>query len=177
MALLDVMVAVLANQGLNYLVSGATTTRLGNRHPNIAPYEAFPTDDGWMILAVGNDSQFARFCALAGLPALERDPRFACNADRVAHQGALSALISAATRRWQRDALLARCEAEGVPAGPINTLAQAFADPQIKHRRIAYRVRRTVDGNEIPAMRTPIIFSSATLALDRAAPMLGQDED
>ena len=130
-----------------------------------------------MILAVGNDSQFARFCALAGLPPLERDPRFACNADRVAHHGTLSALISAATRLWQRDALLARCEAEGVPAGPINTLAQAFADPQIVHRRIAYRVRRTADGAEIPAMRTPIRFSGATLALDRAAPLLGQEDD
>jgi crotonobetainyl-CoA:carnitine CoA-transferase CaiB-like acyl-CoA transferase len=170
MALFDVMVGVLANQGLNYLASQRIPHRLGNAHPNIAPYEAFPTRDGWFILAVGNDAQFLRFCRVVGLM---EDPRFLTNEDRVTHRAALSARITELTRDWARDLLLARLEESQVPAGPINDVAQAFADPQILHRAMAITAERG-DGAVIPGIRTPIRFSDADLALGRAAPLLGK---
>ncbi|WP_380873946.1 CoA transferase [Sphingomonas sp. DBB INV C78] len=169
MALYDVMVGVLANQALNYLVSGTAPTRLGNAHPNIAPYEVFPTSDGWFILAVGNDGQFRRFCEIAGIA---EDARFASNAERVAHRADLSALVGAATKRWERDALLAKLEEAGVPAGPINTVAQAFADPQILHRQMALAMDRGDGTPLIPGVRTPIRFSDAELALGTPSPAL-----
>jgi crotonobetainyl-CoA:carnitine CoA-transferase CaiB-like acyl-CoA transferase len=172
MALYDVMVGVLANQGMNYLASGKSPTRLGNAHPNIAPYEAFPTRDGWFILAVGNDAQYQRFREVVGLDA---DSRFATNPDRVANRHALSALIAAATGGWRRDELLARLEAAQVPAGPINSVAQAFADPQIRHRGMAIAMTRA-DGSTIPGIRTPIRFSDAELAIGKPAPMLGRGD-
>ncbi|SNS19650.1 Crotonobetainyl-CoA:carnitine CoA-transferase CaiB [Sphingomonas laterariae] len=171
MALYDVMTGVLANQALNYLVSGTAPTRLGNAHPNIAPYEVFPTSDGWFILAVGNDGQFRRFCAIMGIA---EDARFASNAERVAHRTELSALVAEATRRWERDALLAKLEEAGVPAGPINTVAQAFADPQIVHRQMALALDRGDGSAPIPGVRTPIRFSDAELELDRPSPLLGR---
>ncbi|HVI98800.1 MAG TPA: CaiB/BaiF CoA-transferase family protein [Sphingomonas sp.] len=170
MALLDVMTGVLANQAMNYLVSGISPTRLGNAHPNIAPYAAFPTADGWFILAVGNDAQFRRFCAVAGLDDLAQDPRFATNPARVANRETLTERIIEATQRFARDDLLARLEGEGVPAGPINTVAEAFADPQVIHRNMALALDR--DGETIPGVRTPIRFSDADLVLDRPAPPL-----
>src|SRR5690242_5503317 len=171
MALLDTMTGVLANQAMNYLVSGVSPTRLGNAHPNIAPYAAFPTADGWFILAVGNDGQFRRFCAIAGLDDMAEDPRFATNPARVANRDALTARVTAATQRFARDDLLARLEAAGVPAGPINTVAEAFADPQIVHRGMALDIARESGGN-VPGVRTPIRFSDADLSLDRPAPAL-----
>lgn len=173
MALFDVMVGVLANQGMNYLVSGKDPHRLGNAHPNIAPYEAFPTQDGWIILAVGNDSQFGRLCHVIGLEALAEDARFRGNPDRVKHRSALSALITGALQSWQRDALLERLESAGVPAGPINSVAQAFDDPQIRHRGMKIMLNGE-DGAAIPGIRTPIRFSDAELALGRPAPKLGK---
>ena len=175
MALFDVMVGVLANQGMNFLASGRSPHRLGNAHPNIAPYEAFPTNDGWFILAVGNDAQFRRFCQIVGLDALPDDPRFAGNPDRVANRQALSAVIGAATSGWTRDQLLARLETAQVPAGPINSVEQAFADPQIRHRGMAISMARQ-DGSSVPGIRTPIRFSGAELALDKPSPMLGQKQ-
>ena len=175
MALLDVMTGVLANQAMNYLVSGISPTRLGNAHPNIAPYAAYPTADGWFILAVGNDAQFRRFCAVAGLEKLPDDPRFATNPSRVANRDALTARVTEATQRFARDDLLAHLEAEGVPAGPINTVAQAFADPQVLHRNMALTLNR--DGGTIPGVRTPIRFSDADLVLDRPAPSLAKPKD
>ncbi|MGN6375540.1 MAG: CaiB/BaiF CoA transferase family protein [Sphingomonas sp.] len=171
MALLDTMTGVLANQAMNYLVSGVSPTRLGNAHPNIAPYAAFPTADGWFILAVGNDAQFRRFCAVAGLADMADDPRFATNPARVAHRDVLTARVSEATARFARDDLLARLEAEGVPAGPINTVAQAFADPQVIARGMALDIARE-GGGSVPGVRTPIRFSAADLVLDRPAPPL-----
>ncbi|HEU4961934.1 MAG TPA: CaiB/BaiF CoA-transferase family protein [Sphingomonas sp.] len=171
MALLDTMSGVLANQAMNYLVSGVSPTRLGNAHPNIAPYAAFPTADGWFILAVGNDAQFRRFCAVAGLDDLAEDERFATNPARVANRDDLTARIAQATQRFARDDLLARLEAEGVPAGPINTVAQAFADPQVIHRGMALSIPRE-GGDSVPGVRTPIRFSDADLVLDRPAPQL-----
>ncbi|MGN6271017.1 MAG: CaiB/BaiF CoA transferase family protein [Sphingomonas sp.] len=174
MALLDVMTGVLANQAMNYLVSGVAPTRLGNAHPNIAPYAAFPTADGWFILAVGNDAQFRRFCTIAGLDDMADDPRFATNPARVAHRDELTARVTAATERFARDNLLARLEAEGVPAGPINTVAEAFADPQVVHRGMALSIPRE-GGAPVPGVRTPIRFSDADLVLDRPAPALPRD--
>lgn len=170
MALLDVMVGVLANQALNYLVSGQSPTRMGNAHPNIAPYAVFPTADGWFILAVGNDSQFRRFCDLTGIAP---DERFASNADRVANRDALTKLIDDATRKWDRDPLLAALEQAGIPAGPINNVAQAFADPQVVHRAMALSLDRGDAMPPVPGVRTPIRFSDAELVLDRPAPKLG----
>lgn len=168
MALFDVMVGTLANQGMNYLVSGHSPSRMGNAHPNIAPYQLFPTADGWFILAVGNDQQFRRFSDIVGLA---DDPRFGSNAGRVAARADLSDAIAALTRQWQRDTLLAALEKAGVPAGPINSVAEAFADPQILHRRMAGTARDD-DGVEIPAIRTPIRFSRSRLAALRASPKL-----
>ncbi|MGN6622030.1 MAG: CaiB/BaiF CoA transferase family protein [Sphingomonas sp.] len=170
MALLDTMTGVLANQAMNYLVSGVSPTRLGNAHPNIAPYAAFPTADGWFILAVGNDGQFRRFCAIVGLDDLADDPRFATNPARVANRDELTARVTEATQRFHRDDLLALLEAQSVPAGPINTVAQAFADPQVRHRQMALTIER--EGGAVPGVRTPIRFSDADLVLDRPAPPL-----
>jgi crotonobetainyl-CoA:carnitine CoA-transferase CaiB-like acyl-CoA transferase len=174
MALLDTMVGVLANQAMNFFVSGPTPPRLGNAHLNVSPYAVFPTSDGWFILAVGNDGQFVRFCDALGLDDLKADPRFATNAGRLEFREPLFAAIRLATSRQERDVLLAMLEAVGVPAGPINSVAQAFADPQVIHRGMALTLDR--DGMAIPGLRTPIRFSDASLSLDRAAPMLGQDD-
>lgn len=174
MALLDTMVGTLANQALNYFVSGKAPTRTGSPHRNVSPYSVFPTSDGWFILAVGNDGQFRRFCDAMTLDEVSGDARYATNAGRLANQDALFAAISEATARFPRDALLARLEEAGVPAGPINSLADAFADRQVIHRQMALTLDR--DGQSLPGLRTPIRFSDATLALDKAAPMLGQDD-
>ncbi len=171
MALFDVMTGVLANQALNYLVSGKCPIRLGNAHPNIAPYAVYPTSDGWFILAVGNDRQFRCFCDLVGLEQLADDDRFATNPARVANRADLEPLVRVATAAWTRDALLAGLEKEGVPAGPINSVADAFADPQILWRGMAIEPVGD-DGIVIPGVRTPIRFSGAGLALDQPSPRL-----
>ena len=175
MSLMDCMVGVLANQGMNYLVSGTSPTRLGNAHPNIVPYQVFPTSDGWFILAVGNDRQFQRFYELMGLNDLGGDDRFATNAGRVAHKAELSEIISAATRSWTRDDLLAALEKQGIPGGPINTVADAFADPQVEHRHMQIEYERPDGGQPLQGIRTPIRFSDAELRLNAASPMLGQN--
>jgi crotonobetainyl-CoA:carnitine CoA-transferase CaiB-like acyl-CoA transferase len=171
MALLDVMVGVLANQALNYLVSGISPHRMGNSHPNIAPYEVFPTSDGWLILAIGNDSQYQRFCEIVGLAP---DPRFASNAQRVAQRASLSELIGQLTRVWERDRLLAALEAAGVPAGPINTVEQALQDPQVVHRSMVLHLDRKDENGPLPGLRTPIRFSDAELTLTLPAPLLAR---
>ena len=173
MSLLDTMTGVLANQAMNYFVSGQTPARVGNAHMNVSPYAVFPTRDGWFILAVGNDGQFQRFCAALGLTDMAADPRYASNAGRLEHKPALFAAIGEATSRLDRDPLLATLEGVGVPAGPINTVAQAFADPQVVHRGMALTLDR--NGQTLPGLRTPITFSDSGVALDRAAPMLGAD--
>ncbi|MGY4396421.1 crotonobetainyl-CoA:carnitine CoA-transferase CaiB-like acyl-CoA transferase [Sphingomonas sp. UYAg733] len=173
MSLLDTMTGVLANQAMNYFVSGQTPARVGNAHMNVSPYAVFPTRDGWFILAVGNDGQFQRFCAALGLTEMAADPRYASNAGRLEHKPALFAAIGEATSRLDRDPLLATLEAVGVPAGPINTVAQAFTDPQVVHRGMALTLDR--NGQALPGLRTPITFSDSSLTLDRAAPMLGAD--
>ena len=169
MALLDTMTGVLANQAMNWFLSGRTPPRVGNAHMNVSPYAVFPCADGWFILAAGNDAQFRRFCAVTGLAARHE---WATNAGRLEHKPALFAAIETLTRLRTRDDLLAACEAAGVPAGPINTVAQAFADPQVVARGMQIEVRRE-DGSVLPGLRTPIRFSAADLALGRAAPLLG----
>jgi len=170
MALFDVMVGTLANQAMNALVSGTSPLRLGNAHPNIAPYEAFPTNGGWVIVAVGNDAQFAR---LAVALDFEAKAEWAGNEGRVADRAALSELIAGRTAEWERDALLAALEEEGIPAGPINTVAEALADPQIAARGMLLDMIRS-DGTHVPGLRTPIRFSYAELALGEASPELGE---
>jgi crotonobetainyl-CoA:carnitine CoA-transferase CaiB-like acyl-CoA transferase len=166
MALLDVMTGTLANQAMNYLVSGKVPHRLGNAHPNIAPYEAFPVADGWIIIAVGNDAQFGRLADLLDLPARDE---WATNAGRVRDRVALSHAISAQSRDRERDALLADLEEQGIPAGPINTVAEALADPQVAARGMVLDL-----GEGLKGLRTPIRFSDAELAPGRKSPKLGE---
>lgn len=173
MSLLDCMVAVLANQGLNFLSSNASPKRLGNKHPNIAPYEVFPVCDGWFILAVGNDKQFQRFCKLVGLDDLLQDERYLSNSDRIANRDSLSQQISAVTKKWERDKLLAALESAGIPAGSINTVEQAFANPQIQSRHMQLSMTRESDGVVIPGVRIPIQFSDAALDMSEPSPQLG----
>ncbi|ANU07341.1 CaiB/BaiF CoA transferase family protein [Paraurantiacibacter namhicola] len=169
MALLDVMVGTLANQAMNYLASGKAPTRLGNAHPNIAPYEAFACDDGWLILAVGNDRQFQRFCEVADItPRAE----WASNASRVEHRAALSQTIADALASWKRADLLTALESANVPAGPINNVAEALADPQVRHRAMQLEMERG-DGAGVPGIGLPIRFSRSGLAAPKPSPPKG----
>ncbi|WP_378941581.1 CaiB/BaiF CoA transferase family protein [Paracoccus sp. R86501] len=170
MALLDVATSVMANQAMNYLATGDVPTRMGNAHPNLVPYAVFDCADGWIIIATGNDAQYRRLCAVLGLPALADAPAYATNADRIANRQALTELLSSVTVTWTRDRLLAALEDQGIPAGPINDMADVFADPQI----IARQMR--IDPQGVPGVRLPISFSDARLATDRASPGLGQDD-
>lgn len=178
MALLDCMTGVLANQALNFLVSGKAPRRLGNAHPNIAPYQVFPTADGHLIVAVGNDRQFVKFCELLGRPDLASDARYHTNADRVQHRESLTPELAAETAKFERDTLLARLEAAGVPGGPINSVADVFADPQVVHRQMRVETPHTgAAAGTSPGVRTPIRFSGATLSLERGVPRLGEHTD
>lgn len=171
LSLLDVGVAVLANQAMNHLIGGTVPRRLGNAHPNIVPYQVFPASDGHLIIACGNDRQFAGLCRALGLGPLDKDPAYATNPARVEHRGRLCAMISDATAARTRAEAIAALESEGVPAGPINSVADALAEPQV----IARGLRITPEG--IPGLRTPIRFSRSELVLDRAAPMLPETGD
>ena len=170
MALLDVAVSVMANQAMNYLATGTAPMRMGNAHPNLVPYAVFDCADGWIVIAVGNDAQFRRLCEVLGLPALADAPDYATNPARVRNREALSAALSAVTRGRARDALLAALESRGVPAGPINDMADVFADPQV----IARGLRIAPGG--VPGVRLPVLFSDAQAAHDRPSPALGQDD-
>ena len=170
MALLDVATAVTANQAMNYLASGAAPRRMGNAHPNIVPYQVFACADGHAIVAVGNDGQFRRFCALLGLEALGIDPRYATNPARLAHREELVPRLAQVVARLARAELLFACEAQGVPAGPINDMADVFADPQVVARKLR------IEPGGVPGVRSPITFSRASLALDEPSPRLGQDQ-
>jgi crotonobetainyl-CoA:carnitine CoA-transferase CaiB-like acyl-CoA transferase len=173
MALLDVMSAVLANQNMNYLISGKPPTRLGNAHPNISPYEVVPTADGHLILAVGNDGQFKRLCTILGIPAVADDERFATNKARVANKVEVRRIVTAETVKWQKRDLLSACEANAVPAGPINSIEEMFADPQVKARGL--KIELTDDGGTvIPSVRTPIVLSETPLRYERPSPRIGE---
>lgn len=170
LALLDVAVATTANQAMNYLATGKSPERLGNAHPNIVPYQVFECRDGHVIIAVGNDGQYRKFCTLLDLDALGTDPRFATNPLRLKNREALTALLGEKMLKWSKADILAACEAKGVPAGPINKFEDVFADPQV----IARELKLDLDG--APSVRTPMRFSDAELSLDRPAPKLGQDQ-
>ena len=170
LSLLDTGVAVLANQAMNQMIGGVTPRRLGNAHPNIVPYQAFPASDGHVIIACGNDRQFAGLCRALRLEGLAENPDYATNPARVANRAALVPLIAEATARTTRAAIIAALEEAGVPAGPINSVADALAEPQIEARGL----RIAPEG--IPGLRTPIAFSRSRLVLDRAAPLLPDRE-
>lgn len=172
MALLDVQVAALGNQALNYLVSGENPRRYGNAHPNIVPYQTFRTADGWLMLAVGNDSQFARACAVLERCELAADPDYVANAQRVKNRAVLVPLLQSVlstrdTREW-----LTRFEAAGVPADAINTLSQTFADPQVIHRAMRADLINA-EGVQTPAVPCPIKMSLTPPQLGQAPPRLG----
>jgi len=165
-SLLDSAVALLANQAMNYLASDVAPGRLGNSHPNLVPYDVFPVEGGHIIVAVGNDRQFRAFAELLGLGMLAEMPRFADNAARIENREQLMGLLAEATAVWDKAPLLAALETAGVPAGPINDIAEAFADPQVVARGM------NISPEGVPGVRGPWRFSEAELALDASAPVL-----
>jgi crotonobetainyl-CoA:carnitine CoA-transferase CaiB-like acyl-CoA transferase len=176
LALLDVQVACLANQAMNYLVSGKAPRRLGNGHPNIVPYQDFPTADGDMILAIGNDGQFARFCDIAGHAVWAADERFASNAARVENRSELIPLLRQTTVMKTTAEWIALLENAAVPCGPINDLAAVFADPQVLHRGLRVDLPHAAGGTA-PQVANPIRFSATPIDYRRAPPLLGQDTE
>jgi crotonobetainyl-CoA:carnitine CoA-transferase CaiB-like acyl-CoA transferase len=175
MALFDTQLSVLANQGLNYLVSERTPRRMGNAHPNIVPYQVFPASDGSLIIACGNDAQFARLCAILGMPDLARHPDYASNRHRVRNRDTLCRLIGGLTARRTRAALLAELEAAGVPAGPINSVAEALTDPQAVHRGMTLNIPHPgAKGGSVPAIRSPIVIDGEPMVSQDPSPPLGQ---
>ena len=173
MALLDVQVACLANQAMNYLTTGVAPQRLGNAHPNIVPYQDFPTADGDFILTVGNDSQFRKFAEVAGRPELGGDPRFSTNKLRVANRAELVPLIRQLTVFKTTAEWVAQLEAVGVPCGPINDLAQVFADPQVRARGLAMQLPHVLAGL-VPQVASPIRLSETPVEYRNAPPLLGE---
>ena len=177
MALLDTQVAMLANLGANYLATGSSPQRAGNAHQNVVPYQVFEAADGHFILAVGNDRQFAKFCAVAGQPELARDPRFRTNADRVRHREALiPLLLPIVAARTQAD-WLAALEAVQVPCGPINNLAEVFDDPQVRARDMTASLPHPLNPSGVRLVASPMKFSATPVQYRRPPPLLGQHTD
>ncbi|MEO0922881.1 MAG: CaiB/BaiF CoA-transferase family protein, partial [Pseudomonadota bacterium] len=170
MALFDAAISITANQAMNFLATGTPPTRLGNYHPNLAPYQVFDCADGHMIVAVGNDGQFVKFCELMGLPELAEHPDYKTNPQRVRNRDALAAQFMEKTKTMSKAELFAACEAVGVPVGPINNMAEVFDDPQVKARGLQ------IYADGVPGVRTPIKFSDADLSLDHASPRLGEHD-
>jgi crotonobetainyl-CoA:carnitine CoA-transferase CaiB-like acyl-CoA transferase len=168
MSLLDSAVAILANQGMNYLSTGNSPGRMGNFHPNLSPYQVFECSDGHIIIATGNDQQYQRFCDILQCPELGKNPKFVSNAKRVENRHELDEVLSRKTRNWKKAKLLKRCEVTSIPAGPINSLDEVFSDKQIIHRGM----KLSLDG--IPSIRSPIRFSESELNLDKPSPKLGE---
>ncbi|SEQ00626.1 CaiB/BaiF CoA transferase family protein [Thalassovita taeanensis] len=169
MALLDVAVSVTANQAMNYFATGTPPGRTGNYHPNLTPYQVFDCADGHIIIATGNDGQYHRLCTLLGLDWMAQAPEYLTNADRVANRAAMIDLLMAATRQRTKADLLTGCEANGIPAGPINDMADVFADPQVTARGLR------IDPEGVPGIRAPFRFSEAELNLACASPKLGRN--
>lgn len=173
LALLDTQVAWLANQAQNYLTSGKSPERQGTGHPNIVPYQAVPSKDGYFMLAVGNDEQFKRFCAIAGLDDLPEQAAFATNSARVMAREQLVPLIESATREHESDWWLERLSEAHVPCGPINNLEQVFADPQVQARGMVIEQEHPVAG-AVRTVRNPAVFSESPLEYEQGPPVLGE---
>ncbi len=173
LALFDVQVATLANQAMNYLISGNAPGRLGNAHPNIVPYQALSTADGHIILAVGNDGQFGKFCRLAGCAALATDARFATNAARVENRKLLIPLIEQALKQRGNVEWIALLEEAGVPCGPINTLTEVFNEPQVEARQMRIDLEHQSAG-KVPLVGNPMKFSETPVEYSQAPPLLGE---
>jgi len=173
MALLDVQVAMLANLSSSYFVSGQVPRRMGNAHQNIVPYHVFKASDEFLIVAVGNDGQFARFCEIMGVPEWAKDERFATNPQRVGHRDLLVGMITGRLAARTAREWLALLEPSGVPCGPINDLSQVFSDPQVLYRRMKVTAPHPVAG-EVSMVANPIKFSATPITHDRAPPLLGE---
>jgi crotonobetainyl-CoA:carnitine CoA-transferase CaiB-like acyl-CoA transferase len=174
-ALVDTQVGMLANQALNYLVSGELPVRIGNAHPNIVPYQVFPVADGHIIIATGNDSQFAKLCGVLGEPALAQNPDYKDNKSRLAHREVLVPHLTELCKRMTMTDILAKLEAVGVPAGPINNLDHVFSDPQVIHRGIKLDLpSEAAKGGTIPGVRAPLVIGGRPMAHERPSPRLGE---
>jgi glutaryl-CoA transferase len=174
-ALVDSTVGVLSFQALNYFVTGELPKRIGNTHPNLVPYQAFPVADGLIIIATGNDSQFVKLCGILGEAQIAEVPEYKDNKGRLAHRAELVGKISSLTSKLKRDDLLEKLESAGIPAGPINDLGQVFADPQVVHRGMRLNLKSdAAKGGTIPGLRSPIVLDGTPTASDRAAPRLGE---
>ena len=171
--MLDVGVAMLSNQAMNYLVSDQAPKRNGNAHPNVQPQDVFACRDANIVLAVGNDGQFARFCEALGRPELALDERFAKNQDRVRNRAVLEPIILAELGQRDRKDLIAALDRAGVPCGPINTIPEVFEDPQVKHRKMLIEIAHP-QADKVPLVASPMRFKEAPLVHDRAPPLLGQ---
>jgi crotonobetainyl-CoA:carnitine CoA-transferase CaiB-like acyl-CoA transferase len=174
LAMLDVMVATIANQGMNYLVSGKTPQRMGNKHPNIQPQDVFQCTDGQMVLAVGNDGQFARFCQAMKRPDLASDPRFTTNSSRVVNLVALMEILVQEIGKRSRAECIDALRAHGVPCGPINTIPEILAEPQIIHREMLRYLPHPTAG-KVPQIVSPLRLKQNPLAFNDAPPLLGAD--
>jgi crotonobetainyl-CoA:carnitine CoA-transferase CaiB-like acyl-CoA transferase len=172
--LLTAQVAGLANQGASYLTGNIVPVRTGNSHPAVVPYRTYETDDGHMILAVGNDTQFARACAVLGLEGLAQDPRYKTNTARIENRAALDEILENAMAKWTRDDLLAALEAATVPCGPIFSIDEVFANPQVRHRELVQTPVRA-DGTRVPVAGYPVKMSATPATTRRAPPALGAD--
>jgi crotonobetainyl-CoA:carnitine CoA-transferase CaiB-like acyl-CoA transferase len=171
-----VQVACLANQAMNYLTTGVPPKRMGNAHPNIVPYQDFPTADGDIILTVGNDGQFRKFAEVAGHPEWADDPRFASNKARVAHRKELVPMIRQVTVFRTTAEWVAILEQAGVPCGPINDLAQVFADPQVQARGLRVEMPHPLAGS-VPQVASPIRLSESPVEYRKAPPLLGEHSE
>lgn len=171
--MLDVGVSFLANQAMNHLISGRTPRRTGNAHPNIQPQDVFAASDGHLVLAVGNDEQFARFCDVLERGDLARDERFKTNAGRVRNNAVLTPLIAEILAGREREHWVRACARAGVPCGPINTIPEIFADEQIKHRGMLIEIAHAIAGT-VPQVASPMRFANAPLVYERAPPLLGE---
>ncbi|HEX7074052.1 MAG TPA: CaiB/BaiF CoA-transferase family protein [Hyphomicrobiaceae bacterium] len=175
-ALLDSTVAALINQASTYLVSGTVPQRMGNAHPTVVPYQAFQTADGHIILAIGNDGQFQRFCAAAGLEALAEDARYRTNAARIINRETLIPRIAEALRKRTSSDWIALLESKAVPCGPINTIDQVFADPQVQARGMR-RVLNHETAGPLPVVANPVRMATHDTTSAKAPPMLGESTD
>ncbi len=174
LALFDVQAAVLANQASNYLIGGQVPKRLGNAHPNIVPYQAFATQDGHMILAIGNDRQFKAFAEIAGAPELASDPRFATNPQRVAHRDEVCDLVKKLLLNNTTEYWLETLEQVSVPCSPINSIDQVFEDPHLRERGMVIKQEHPLAG-EIKLVGNPINYSRTPLVMEKTPPLLGED--